>query len=154
MKHKIGFNPLERRTGHRKALIRNMLISLFRYERIKTTRAKAMEIRRFAEKMITRAKADSVHNRRIIAKKIHDEAVLAKLFLEIGPRYVTRPGGYTRVIRLGRRSGDASEIVILELVDRTIKEKKKREKKEKKTDKPESKLEEKSEEKELSAAKV
>jgi large subunit ribosomal protein L17 len=141
MKHKIGFNPLERRTGHRKALIRNMLISLFRYERIKTTKAKAMQIRRTAEKMITRAKTDSVHNRRIIAKKIHDEEVLAKLFTTIGPRFSARPGGYTRVFRIGRRLGDASEMVLLELLDRTVKEKKKKEKKEKKEDKKDEKTE-------------
>jgi large subunit ribosomal protein L17 len=146
----MGFNPLERRTGHRKALVRNMLISLFRYERIKTTKAKAMQIRRSAEKMITRAKADSVHNRRIIAKDIHDEAVLAKLFTEIGPRFSSRPGGYTRVIRLGKRLGDASDMVLLELLDRTVKEKKKREKKEKKDEKQEDKVEE----KEQSAAKA
>ena len=127
-----------------------MLISLFRYERIKTTKAKAMQIRRSAEKMITRAKADSVHNRRIIAKDIHDEAVLAKLFTEIGPRFSSRPGGYTRVIRLGKRLGDASDMVLLELLDRTVKEKKKREKKEKKDEKQEDKVEE----KEQSAAKA
>ncbi len=129
MKHRIGFNRLERRTGHRKALKRNMVISLFRYERVITTKAKALEVRRLAEKLVTRAKVDSVQNRRIAARRIHDEAVLAKLFKEIGPRYVTRPGGYTRILKLKRRHGDAAEMVILELVDRTIRERTKREKK-------------------------
>jgi len=129
MKHRIGFNRLERRTGHRKALKRNMVISLFRYERVITTKAKALEVRRVAEKLVTRAKVDSVANRRIAARRIHDEAVLAKLFKELGPRYANRPGGYTRVLKLKRRHGDAAEMVILELVDRTIRERKPREKK-------------------------
>jgi len=129
MKHRIGFNRLERRTGHRKALKRNMVISLFRYERVITTKAKALEVRRLAEKLVTRAKVDSVPNRRIAARRIHDEAVLAKLFKELGPRYASRPGGYTRILKLKRRHGDAAEMVILELVDRTIRERKKRDKK-------------------------
>ena len=132
MKHRIGFNALGRRSAHRKALHRNMVTSLFRYERIRTTKAKALEIRKTAEKMVTRAKEDSVHNRRIIAKRIQDKAVLAKLFTEIGPRFVSRPGGYTRILKLGKREGDASEMVILELLDRKIKEKKKTKKSEKK----------------------
>lgn len=139
MRHKIGFNALSRRSGHRKALHRSMVTSLFRYERIITTKAKAMEIKRTAEKMITRAKVDSVHNRRIVAKKLHDPAILAKLFTEIGPRFVDRPGGYTRVLKLGPRPGDGSEMAILELVDRKQVEPKK---------KVEKKVKEKTEEKE------
>ena len=85
--------------------------------------------------MITRAKADSVHNRRIVAEDIKDEAVLAKLFTDIAPRFATRNGGYTRILKLGRRNNDAAEIVILELVDRKVKEKKdKKDKKEKKAE--------------------
>lgn len=118
MKHKIGYNRLGRKTAHRKAMTRNMLVSFFRYERIKTTKAKALAIRRTAEKMITRAKVDSVHNRRMIGRDIKDEGVLARLFTEIGPRYKERPGGYTRVLKLGPRPSDAAEMVILELVDR------------------------------------
>jgi large subunit ribosomal protein L17 len=117
MKHKRGFNPLERASAHRKALHRNMVTSLFRYERIKTTKAKALAIRRSAEKMITRAKSDSVHNRRIVSGRLYDEGIVAKLFNTIAPRMKDRPGGYTRIIKLGERPGDASEIVILELVD-------------------------------------
>ena len=88
-----------------------------------------------AEKMITRAKEDSVHNRRVVAEDIKDEAILAKLFTDIAPRFATRNGGYTRILKLGRRNNDAAEIVILELVDRKVKEKKdKKDKKEKKAE--------------------
>jgi large subunit ribosomal protein L17 len=135
MKHRIGFNALSRRSGQRKALKRNMVASLFRYERIETTKAKAKEIQRVAEKMITRAKVDSVHSRRIINKDIKDEAILAKLFTEIAPLFVERKGGYTRVIKTGNRKGDAAEMAILELVVKTSKPKKgeKKEKEEKKS---------------------
>ena len=118
MKHKIGFNRLGRRSAHRKAMTRNMLSSLFRFERIQTTKAKALAVRRTAEKMITRAKVDSVHNRRMVARDIKDKAVLAKVFTELGPRFQQRPGGYTRILKLGPRPSDATEMVILELVDR------------------------------------
>jgi large subunit ribosomal protein L17 len=103
--------------AHRKALKRNMVTSLFRQERIKTTKAKALEIRRTAEKMITRAKDDTVHNRRIVSSRLFDEGIVAKLFTNIAPRMKNRNGGYTRIIKLGERKGDAAEIVILELVD-------------------------------------
>src|SRR6056297_1780525 len=125
MKHKVGFNRLGRKPSHRKALHRNMVTSLFKYERIRTTKAKAREIRRTAEKMITRAKVDSVHNRRMIARDLKDKAILAKLFVEIGPRFRTRPGGYTRMLKIGHRAGDASEMVILELVGEELQEPKK-----------------------------
>jgi large subunit ribosomal protein L17 len=103
--------------AHRKALLRNMVTSLFKYERIRTTKAKALEARRFAEKLITRAKIDSVHNRRIASSRLFDEAIVAKLFTNIGPRMKDRAGGYTRILKLGMRDGDAAEIVLLELVD-------------------------------------
>jgi large subunit ribosomal protein L17 len=120
-----------------------MVTSLFRHERIKTTKAKALEIRRSAEKLITRAKVDSVHNRRIVSSRLFDEGIVAKLFTDISIRMKERPGGYTRIIKLGQRSGDAAEVVILELVDYKLdteedsgkkakKEKKKQEKAEKK----------------------
>jgi len=118
MKHKIGFNRLSRTPSHRKSLHRNMVTSLFRYERITTTKAKALAVRRTAEKLITRAKEDSVHNRRTAAKFVQDKEILAKLFTEIGPRYKGRPGGYTRILKLGQRFGDAAETVIFELVER------------------------------------
>ena len=128
MKHRLGFNKLGRKASHRKALCRNMVTALFRYERIKTTQVKAREIRKVAEKMITRAREDSVHNRRIIARKIGDKRILAKLFLNIAPRFSERPGGYTRIMKLGRRYGDASEMVLLELIERKKVEKKKKKK--------------------------
>ena len=120
MKHKNGFNPLSRTSAHRRALHRNMVTSLFKYERITTTKQKAMEIRRTAEKLITRAKVDSVHNRRQAATYIWDEAILNKLFTDIGPRMKDRNGGYTRVLKLGLREGDAAQVAILELVDYTL----------------------------------
>lgn len=117
MKHKRGFNPLERMAAHRKALHRNMLTSLFRQERIRTTKAKALEVRRTAEKMITRAKEDTIHNRRIVSSRLFDEGIVVKLFTNIAPRMKERNGGYTRILKLGERKGDAAELVVLELVD-------------------------------------
>ena len=120
MNHRSGFNPLSRTTAHRRAMSRNMVTSLFRFERITTTKSKALEVRKAAEKLITRGKVDSVHNRREVAKFISDEKILNKLFTEIGPRMKERNGGYTRVLKLGFRQGDAADMVILELVDYTL----------------------------------
>ncbi len=117
MNHMNGFNPLSRTSAHRRAMSRNMVTSLFRYERITTTKAKALEVRKAAEKLITRAKNDTVHNRRIVAKFIADEKILNKLFTEISPRMKDRNGGYTRILKMGYRQGDAADVVILELVD-------------------------------------
>jgi large subunit ribosomal protein L17 len=117
MKHRRGFNPLERSSAHRKALHRSMVTSLFRHERIRTTKPKALEIRRSAERLITRAKVDSVHNRRIVSSRLYDEEIVAKLFTKIAPRMKERPGGYTRILKIGERYGDAAEMVLLELVD-------------------------------------
>lgn len=132
MRHRHGFNRLGRKPAHRKAMTRNMVTSLFRHERITTTKPKAQAIRRVAEKMITRAKTDSVHNRRLIARDINDKGVVAKLFTELGPRFKERPGGYTRILKLGPRMSDAAEMVILELVERTGEEAPAKEKKSKK----------------------
>jgi len=121
MNNKTGFNRLNRRPAQRRALIKNMVTSLFTHERITTTKAKALEVRRYAEKMVTRAKVDSVHNRREIAKTITQDDVLKKLFTVLGPRFQNRAGGYTRILKLGQRFGDAAEMVILELVERTEK---------------------------------
>ena len=117
MNHKNGFNPLSRTTAHRRAMSRNMVTSLFRFERITTTSSKAKEVRKAAEKLITRSKVDTVHNRRIAAKFIQDEKILNKLFTELGPRMKDRKGGYTRILKIGFRQGDAADMVILELVD-------------------------------------
>lgn len=132
MNHKNGFNPLSRTTAHRRAMSRNMVTSLFRYERITTTKAKALEVRKAAEKLITRSKVDTVHNRRQAARYIQDETILAKLFTDIGPRMKDRAGGYTRVLKLGFRQGDAADMVILELVDYKLDSGDKTEKKESK----------------------
>ncbi|HON13234.1 MAG TPA: 50S ribosomal protein L17 [Treponema sp.] len=139
MKHKIGFNRLERTAAHRKALHRNMVTALFKYERITTTKAKALEIRRSAEKLITRAKEDTVHNRRLVARRLFDESMVTKLFTNIALRMKDRPGGYTRILKLGERAGDAAEMVILELVDYKLPEKD--EKSEKKANKEKLKKE-------------
>lgn len=141
MKHKNGFNPLSRNASHLRAMHRNMVTSLFKFERVTTTQPKALEVRRTAEKLITRAKVDSVHNRREVAKMIQDEAVLAKLFTEIAPRMKERAGGYTRVLKLGFREGDAAEVAILELVDYKLDTEEKAEKKAKKEAKKEAKTE-------------
>ena len=130
MRHRVGFNALSRKSAERKALKRNMVTSLFRYERIETTKAKALEVRKMAEKMITRAKVDSVHNRREIARFVYDEAVVDKLFKEIAPMFAERKGGYTRILKTGYRLGDAAEMVILELVEKTASRTEKAEKKE------------------------
>jgi large subunit ribosomal protein L17 len=151
MKHRRGFNPLERMAAHRKALHRSMVTSLFRHERIKTTKAKALEVRRTAEKMITRAKIHSVHNRRIVSARLYDEGIVAKLFTTIAPRMKERAGGYTRILKLGTRLGDAAPMVVLELVDyqldieSTEKKAKKKEAKKAKEEKAQADREEKAE---------
>jgi large subunit ribosomal protein L17 len=114
-----------------------MVTSLLRHERIKTTKAQALEIRRTAEKLITRAKVDSVHNRRIASARLYDEGIVAKLFTDIGPRMKERAGGYTRILKLGERYGDAAEVVLLELVDYQF-DKADKDKKAKKDKKPAS----------------
>ena len=137
MKHRIGYNALSRKSSQRKALMRSMVTSLLKYERIETTKAKALEVRKMAEKLITRSKVDSVHNRRVASRYIYDEAVVNKLFKEIGPLFTERNGGYTRILKTGNRLGDAAEMVILELVEKTKKEEKAAPKKDKKSQKAE-----------------
>lgn len=117
MRHRKRGRHLNRTTPHRKMMLRNMAASLFLHERIETTVAKAKELRHFAEPLITKAKRGDLHARRQVARKIHDKAALAKLFDEIGPRFAERPGGYTRVVKLGHRSGDAADLAIIELVE-------------------------------------
>ncbi|MCX7031810.1 MAG: 50S ribosomal protein L17 [Spirochaetes bacterium] len=122
MNHRSGFNRLGRNASHRRATLGALTLALFKYERVRTTLAKARETRRVAERLITRAREDSVHNRRIAGRAIQDERVLAKLFKDIAPRFAQRPGGYTRILKLGRRYGDSSEMAILELVERKERE--------------------------------
>lgn len=124
MNHKMGYNKLNRDAAHRKAMIRNQVGMLFRQEKIVTTKAKALETRRQAERLITRAKVDSVHNRRIVSSRVYGEDVVAKLFTDIAPRFKERNGGYTRIIKLGNRANDAASLVVLELVGQKADEKK------------------------------
>ena len=153
MKHRRGFNPLERMSAHRKALHRSMVTSLFRHERIRTTKAKALEIRRSAEKLITRAKVDSVHNRRIVSSRLYDEGMVAKLFTDIAPRMKERPGGYTRILKLGFRAGDAAEVVVLELVDYKLEDKEAKKETKKDAKEPKKEKENKNKKKEKTAKK-
>lgn len=117
MRHRKKGRPLGRTAEHRKMMLRNMASSLFLHERIETTVAKAKELRHYAEPLITKAKRGDLHARRQVARKIHDKEALAKLFDEIGPRFAERPGGYTRVVKLGHRAGDAADLAIIELVE-------------------------------------
>ncbi|MBV9496490.1 MAG: 50S ribosomal protein L17 [Acidobacteria bacterium] len=110
---------LGRKSGHRLAMFRNQLASMIDKERIITTLPKAKELRPQIERLITLGKNDSVHARRQAARLVADDAIVAKLFGTIGPRFSTRPGGYTRIIKLGPRRGDAAEMAILELVERS-----------------------------------
>lgn len=123
MRHKVGFKRLDVKESHRKALKRSLITSLFKYERIETTLVKAKAIQGEAEKMITRAKTDSVHNRRMIARDINDKAVLAKLFTDIAVRSKERAGGYTRILKTTYRINDSAEMAIIELVDKKTEEK-------------------------------
>jgi len=119
MRHGMANRKLGRTSSHRLAMFRNQLASLIESERIVTTLPKAKELRPLAERLITLAKNDSVHARRQAARSIPDDALIAKLFDTIAPRFATRPGGYTRILKLGARRGDAAEMAILELVERT-----------------------------------
>ena len=123
MRHNVSGRKLNRTPAHRKMLYRNLVTALFKHERIQTTVPKAKEARSVAEKLITFAKRGDLHARRIAARKVNEPAVLQKLFEEIGPRYADRPGGYTRIMRLGPRKGDNAELAILELVDNTVRPK-------------------------------
>lgn len=123
MRHNVSGRKLNRTSAHRKMLYRNLVTALFKHERIQTTVPKAKEARSVAEKLITFAKRGDLHARRMAARKVNEPAVLQKLFEEIGPRYAERPGGYTRIMRLGPRRGDNAELAILELVDNTARPK-------------------------------
>jgi large subunit ribosomal protein L17 len=118
MRHKVAGRRLGRTTSHRKATMQNMAVSLFQHELIRTTVPKAKELRRVAEPLITRAKADSVANRRIVFSRLRDRDAVQKLFKELGPRYQQRPGGYLRILRCGFRPGDSAPMAYVELVGR------------------------------------
>ena len=116
MRHRKKGKELSRTATHRKALLRNLATSLFRHERIETTTAKAKELRPYAERLITLARRGDVHSLRLAGRKIQDREVLGKLFKDIAPRFGERPGGYTRILKLGHRKGDAAEMSLIELV--------------------------------------
>ena len=118
MRHSKSGRKLNRNSSHRKAMFSNMANSLFDHEIIKTTLPKAKELRRIAEPLITLAKEDSVANRRSAFSKMRDKEMVGKLFAELAPRYKDRPGGYTRILKCGFRSGDAAPMAYIELVDR------------------------------------
>ena len=118
MRHLKSGRKLNRNSSHRKAMFRNMATSLFAHEIIKTTIPKAKELRRVAEPLITLAKEDSVAHRRLAFNRLRDRDAVTKLFNELGPRYVDRPGGYLRILKCGYRAGDKAPMAYVELVDR------------------------------------
>jgi len=120
MRHQLSGRQLGRNSSHRKAMFRNMVISLVEHELIKTTLPKAKELRRFAEPLITLAKVDSVANRRLAFARLNSKEAVGKLFSELGPRYNTRPGGYLRVLKCGFRAGDKAPMAYVELVGRPV----------------------------------
>ena len=122
MRHRKSGRQLNRNASHRHAMFRNMAVSLIEHEVIKTTVPKAKELRRFAEPLITLAKEDSVAHRRLAFSRTRDKSAVAKLFTELGPRYLDRPGGYTRILKCGYRTGDAAPMAYIELVDRPVPE--------------------------------
>jgi large subunit ribosomal protein L17 len=123
MRHRKAGRQLNRNSAHREAMFRNMAGSLIHHELIKTTVPKAKELRRVAEPLITLAKTDSVHHRRLAFARLRDKEAVGKLFSELGPRYEARPGGYLRILKCGFRPGDAAPMAYVELVDRPIVEK-------------------------------
>lgn len=116
MNHRKKGRKFNRTAEHRKALLRNLATSLFLHGRVETTVAKAKELRQYAEPIITKAKRGDLHARRLVRRQITQDQALEKLFGEIGPRYAERPGGYTRVLHVGHRPGDAADVAIIELV--------------------------------------
>ena len=122
MRHRQSGRQLNRNSSHRKAMFRNMTVSLVEHEIIKTTLIKAKELRGVAEPLITLAKKDSVANRRLAFNRLRNKATVGKLFTDLGPRYADRPGGYIRILKCGLRTGDKAPMAYVELVDRPIEE--------------------------------
>ena len=118
MHHRKSGRRLNRKSAHRKAMFKNMSVSIIKHELIKTTVAKAKEVRRFLEPLITLAKVDSVANRRLAFARLRDNEAVAKLFTDLGPRHADRPGGYLRVLKCGFRSGDSAPMAFVEITDR------------------------------------
>ncbi|MEC8955912.1 MAG: 50S ribosomal protein L17 [Pseudomonadota bacterium] len=124
MRHRKTGRKLGRNSSHRKAMFRNMSISLLLHETIKTTLPKAKELRRVIEPLITLAKKDEVSNRRLAFNRLRDKAAVGKLFSDIGPRFNDRPGGYLRILKIGPRAGDAAPMAVIQLVDDPLTESK------------------------------
>jgi large subunit ribosomal protein L17 len=120
MRHRKSGRQLNRNSSHRQAMFKNMAVSLFEHEIIKTTLPKAKELRRVAEPLITLAKVDSVANRRLAFARTRSKEVVGKLFTDLGPRYQARPGGYIRILKCGFRAGDNAPMAYVELVDRPV----------------------------------
>jgi large subunit ribosomal protein L17 len=120
MRHRKSGRKFSRTSSHRTAMFKNMTVSLFKHELIKTTLPKAKELRRVAEPLITLAKTDSVEKRRLAFSRLRDREIVTKLFVELSPRYKDRPGGYLRILKCGFRPGDAAPMAYVELVDRPI----------------------------------
>lgn len=143
MRHRIKGRKLGRSTSHRLATLRSLATALIKHKKITTTLAKAKQTRLFVEPLITKAKNDSVHSRRLVASQIHDKEVVKELFGEVAEKIGDRPGGYTRIVKLGNRVGDGAEMAIIELVDyNNIGAKKPKESKKKAEPKPKEKIEE------------
>jgi large subunit ribosomal protein L17 len=117
MRHRKGFNHLGRKKGHRRAMLANMASSLIVHKRITTTLAKAKALRSYVEPLITKSKADETHSRRVVFSYLNDKVATAELFREVSPKVADRPGGYTRIIKLGTRLGDSADMAMIELVD-------------------------------------
>lgn len=118
MRHRLGLRKLNRTSSHRLAMLRNMTVSLLRHEVIKTTLPKAKELRRVAEPILTLGKNPSLANRRLAFARLRDREMVSKLFDELGPRYATRNGGYSRILKFGFRKGDNAPMALVELLDR------------------------------------
>jgi len=116
MRHRAKGRQLSRTATHRSAMLRNMVTSLFAHGRVVTTEAKAKELRPYAEKLITLARRGDLHARRLAERKVRDRETLSKLFTDIGPRFAARPGGYTRILKLGHRPGDGADLARIELL--------------------------------------
>lgn len=118
MRHRLGLRKLNRTSSHRLAMLRNMTVSLLRHEVIKTTLPKAKELRRVAEPILTLGKNPSLANRRLAFARLRDREMVSKLFDELGPRYASRNGGYSRILKFGFRKGDNAPMALVELLDR------------------------------------
>ena len=118
MRHRVGLRKLNRTSSHRLAMLRNMTVSLLRHEVIKTTLPKAKELRRVAEPILTLGKTPSLANRRLAFARLRDREIVSKLFDELGPRYASRNGGYSRILKFGFRKGDNAPMALVELLDR------------------------------------